>query len=113
MSSTGITLHDTRLGELRQGWPVIVACFCVAVFAWGFGFYGQAVFLAELHRLHGWPASIIGAATTSCYLAGAAAMLFVQRTLNRVGPRAMLTGGVLLMGLGAVGFTSAIAEWQM
>jgi hypothetical protein len=48
--------------EFRSGWPAVLACFCVAVFAWGFGFYGQAVFLAELHRLHGWPTSTIGAA---------------------------------------------------
>jgi hypothetical protein len=61
--------------EFRRGWPAVLACFCVAVFAWGFGFYGQAVFLAELHRIHGWPTSTIGAATTVphwCFVGGAA-----------------------------------------
>src|SRR6185437_10807908 len=32
--------------EFRLGWPVVLACFCMAVFSWGFGFYGQAVYLA-------------------------------------------------------------------
>lgn len=109
-SLRSVVLQDT---EFRRGWPAVLACFCVAVFAWGFGFYGQAVFLAELHRMHGWPASVIGAATTCFYLGGAVAVPFLQQALDRVGPRVMLTGGVLLMGLGAVGFTSAAAEWQM
>ena len=26
--------------EFRRGWPVVLACFCTAVFAWGFGFLG-------------------------------------------------------------------------
>jgi MFS family permease len=99
--------------EFRRGWPAILACFCVAVFAWGFGFYGQAVFLAELHRMHGWPASIIGAATTCFYLAGAVLMPFVQRALDRFGPRGMLCGGVVLMGIGVVCFTNAAEEWQL
>jgi predicted MFS family arabinose efflux permease len=102
--------HDI---EFRRGWRAVLACFCVAVFAWGFGFYGQSVFLAELHRMHGWPTSVIGAATTCFYLGGAVLMPFVQQSLDRVGPRALLIGGVVLLGLGAIGFTSATAEWQL
>src|SRR6201999_972874 len=90
--------------EFRHGWPAVLACFCVAVFAWGFGFYGQSVFLAQLHRMHGWPTSTIGAATTVCYLCGALLIPFIHHTLDRVGPRTLLTAGVLLMGLGAAGF---------
>jgi MFS family permease len=99
--------------EFRRGWPAILACFCVAVFAWSFGFYGQAVFLAELHRMHGWSTAIIGGATTFFYLGGAVLLPFVQRTLDRSGPRALLTGGVLIMGVGAAGFSNATAEWQL
>ena len=99
--------------EFRRGWPAVLACFCVAVFAWGFGFYGQAVFLAELHRLHGWPASTIGAATTVFYLGGALLMPFIQQTLDRAGARGLLIGGVLLLGVGAAGFCSAVAPWQL
>ncbi|HEX3990603.1 MAG TPA: MFS transporter [Acetobacteraceae bacterium] len=99
--------------EFRRGWPAVLACFCVAVFAWGFGFYGQAVFLAELHRTHGWPTSTIGAATTVFYLCGALLMPFIQQTLDRTGARSLLIGGVLLLGLGAAGFSNAAQPWQL
>src|SRR4051794_4591691 len=87
--------------EFRRGWPVVLACFCVAVFAWGFGFYGQAVYLAELRRLHGWPTSLISLATTFFYVLAALLLPQVHRVLNRVGPRLLLLGGVLAMGGGA------------
>jgi predicted MFS family arabinose efflux permease len=99
--------------EFRHGWQAVLACFGVAIFAWGFGFYGQSVYLAELHRLRGWPTSIIGAATTCFYLAGALLVPFVQRTLDRIGPRGLLAGGVLVIGAGALWFASASAEWQL
>ena len=51
-------------GEFRQGWPVVLACFCTATFAWGFGFYGLSVYFADLHATRGWPASLIASATT-------------------------------------------------
>lgn len=99
--------------ELRRGWPAVFACFCVAIFAWGFGFYGQAVFLEELHRMHGWPTSTIGAATTVFYLCGAVFILFIHQMLDRTGPRVLLIGGVLLLGLGAAGFCNAARPWQL
>jgi predicted MFS family arabinose efflux permease len=99
--------------EFRRGWPAVLACFCVAVFAWGFGFYGQAVFLGELHSMHGWRVSTIGAATTVFYLGGAVLVPFIHETLNRVGPRRLLIGGVLLMGIGATGFSNAAQPWQL
>ena len=99
--------------EFRRGWPAVLACFCVAVFAWGFGFYGQAVFLAELHRMHGWPTSTIGSATTVFYLGGALLMPFIQQALDRAGARALLIGGVLLLGVGAAGFSNAAEPWQL
>jgi hypothetical protein len=34
----------------------------------GFGFSGTSVYLAELHRLHGWSRGLIGAAITTYYL---------------------------------------------
>jgi MFS family permease len=113
MSATRGVYPAPLEAELRNGWPAILACFCVAVFAWGFGFYGQAVFLAELHRMHGWSTAIIGTATTCFYLSGAFLLPFVQRVLDRVGARGLLIGGVLALGVGAAGFGNAVAEWQL
>ena len=34
-----------------EGWRIVAVCFLVATFGWGLCFYGQSVYLAELHRL--------------------------------------------------------------
>src|SRR5215831_5661447 len=52
-------MTDNALGiavpsEIRQHWCAVAACFLTAVFAWGFGFYSQSIYLSELHRLRGW-----------------------------------------------------------
>jgi MFS family permease len=92
---------------------VILACFCVAVFAWGFGFYGQSVYVAELQRLRGWPTSAITAATTTFYLSGAILMPFVGGALAYLGPRTILLCGAALLGGGACLFGGAFAPWQL
>jgi predicted MFS family arabinose efflux permease len=99
--------------EFRRGWPVVAACFCVAVFAWGFGFYGQAVYLAELQRLHGWSAGVVSSATTCFYMVGACLMTQVHRAVQRLGPRVVLAGGALILGAGAVLLSLVTAPWQM
>jgi MFS family permease len=99
--------------ELRTGWPVVLAGFCSAVFAWGFGFYGQAVYLAELQAIHHWPAATISSATTCYYLGGAVLMPFVHQVISRIGARAMLAGGAVLMACGASAFSLVQAPWQM
>ena len=107
------TAAAPREAEFARGWRAVLACFCVAIFAWGFGFYGQSVYLAELHRLRGWPTAVIGAATTVFYLVGALLVPFVQRVLDRIGARGLLAGGVLILGVGALWFANAAAEWQL
>ena len=62
-----------------EGWRIVLVCFLLATFGWGLGFDGQSVYVAELHRLHGWPASLISSGTTFYYLAGAALVVFVTR----------------------------------
>ena len=91
----------------------MLACFATATFAWGFGFYGQSVYLAELQRLHGWSASTSRGASTLFYLAGALVLVRVHAALARLGPRPILAGGVALLGLGASAFVSSGAPWQI
>jgi MFS family permease len=107
------TAPSAAAGEFHRGWPAVLACFCTAVFAWGFGFYGQAVYLAELHRLHGWPSGLISSATTCFYLTGSLLMAFVHRAVERFGPRAVLAGGLVILAAGAVGLSQVTAPWQL
>ncbi len=104
---------SAEAGEFRQGWPVVLACFCTAVFAWGFGFYGQSVYFAELQRIHAWPASLIASATTVYYLSGAVLLTRVHRAIELLGPRWLLASGAIVLGLGAIGLSKVQAPWQL
>jgi MFS family permease len=96
-----------------DGWRIVAACFLVATFGWGLGFYGQSVYLAELHRLHGWPASLISSATTFFYLLGAVLVAFVSEAVRGFGPRNCLLGGVIAMAAAAVLMGQVAAPWQL
>jgi MFS family permease len=95
------------------GWRIVAVCFLVATFGWAFGFYGQSVYLAELHRLHGWSASLISAATTFFYLFGAVIVAFVSEAVRAFGPRNCLLGGVVTMAVAAVMIGQVTAPWQL
>ena len=67
-----------------HGWRVVFACFVMAMLVWGFGFYGHGFYLAELQRLHGWPASLIGSATTAYYLFSALLVIFINDAIHKI-----------------------------
>jgi MFS family permease len=114
MSSVMAHPHaSAQTSEFRQGWSVVLACFCAATFAWGFGFYGQSVYFAELQRAHGWPGSLIASATTVYYLSGAIMLTLVHRVIALVGPRTLLAAGAVVLGAGVTALSWASAPWQL
>jgi MFS family permease len=104
---------DTVDNEFRLGWPVVLTCFIVAVFSWGFGAFGPAVYLAELQRQYGWSAAMIGSATTISFMIGAGLLPWVGAAIERAGARAVLTGGVFLLGDGVIGISQVSTPWQL
>ncbi len=96
-----------------DGWRIVAVCFLVATFGWAFGFYGQSVYLAELHRLHGWSASLISAATTFFYLFGALLVVFVSETIRRFGPRNCLVAGTIAMAVAVIVMGQVTSPWQL
>ena len=99
-ASSRITIDETSVRY--DGWRIVAVCFLVATFGWGLGFYGQSVYVAELHRLHGWPASLISSGTTFFYLFGALLVVFVSEAIRSFGPRNCLLAGVCAMAAAAV-----------
>src|SRR3984957_9284777 len=96
-----------------DGWRIVAVCFLVATFGWGFGFYGQSVYVAELHRSHGWPTSVISGATTFFYLFGALLVAFMSEAIRTVGPRNCLLGGIFSLAI-AAGLIGLVTEpWQL
>ncbi len=100
-------------GEFILGWPAVLACFCLAVFAWGFGFYGQSVYFAALRGTQGWSAALISGATTTFYLWGALLLALVPRAIERFGVRGVAVSGALLLGIGTVSLSRVTAPWQL
>ncbi|MBO0710884.1 MAG: MFS transporter [Acetobacteraceae bacterium] len=99
--------------EIRRHWAAVLACFACAVFAWGFGFYGQSVLLAEIARSRGWAVGVVSGANTVFYLAGALLLSLVHRTIARFGPRSVLIAGALLLGAGASLFARAATLFEL
>lgn len=98
---------------LTRGWSVVVACGLIAACSWGLGFYGLGVYLEALHRLHGWPTSLISTAITMYYLVGALGLLLVGDALERRGPAAVMVYGSVTMGA-AVAVLGWLREpWQL
>jgi MFS family permease len=96
-----------------HGWKVVGCAFLIAVFGWGFGFYGIGVFLAELVERHGWTTRSVASAVTVLYLVGAGLIATVGSAFERFGPRRVVLAGVAAMGLGAAGLTFVTAPWQL
>lgn len=105
------TIDETSIRY--EGWRIVVVCFLLATFSWAFGFYGQSVYVAELQRLHGWPASLISSATTFFYLFGAALVAFVAEAIRALGVRKCLIAGILVMAAAAVAMGQVTAPWQL
>ena len=86
------------------GWRVVIACFAMTFFGFGFGFYGHSVYLAALTIRDGTDApriavSTVSTAVTVYYLAAAAVMVFISDLMVRLGPRLLATIGAVMMGL--------------
>ena len=112
VSSPGPAVID-ETSVRYEGWRIVAVCFLVATFGWGLGFYGQSVYLAELHRLRGWPTSLISTATTFFYLFGAVLVAFISEAVRSFGPRNCLLGGVVTMAAAAVLIGEVTAPWQL
>jgi predicted MFS family arabinose efflux permease len=95
------------------GWRIVAVCFLVATFGWAFGFYGQSVYLAELHRIHGWPTSLISTATTFFYLFGALLVAFVSEAIRTLGPRNCMLAGLLAIASAVALIGQVTAPWQL
>ena len=114
MALPGITADAPDEASPRYaGWRVVAACFVVAMFCWGFGLYSHGIYLTELHRLRGWSASSISAATTAYYLLTAFLVVFISDAIARLGPRAVLLVGAccLVASVALLAFVGAL--WQL
>lgn len=96
-----------------DGWRIVAVCFLVANFGWATGFYGQSIYVAELHRIHGWSTSLISAATTFFYLLGAIFVAFVSEAIRAFGPRNCMLAGVTAIAAATALLGQVTSPWQL
>jgi MFS family permease len=88
------------------GWRVVIGCFTMTFFGFGFGFYGHSVYLAALTIRDGSEPPIavgtVSTAVTAYYLAAAAIMVFISDMVAKLGPRLFTAIGALMMGISLV-----------
>jgi MFS family permease len=105
--------HDDESSPRYHGWRVVAACFVMALFCWGFGLYGHGVYLAELQHIHGWPTSLISAASTTTYLVSAVLVVFTSDAIARLGPKRFALMGVAAMAAATVLIPFVAEPWQL
>ncbi|MFX8160737.1 hypothetical protein ABTL01_20455, partial [Acinetobacter baumannii] len=71
------------------------------------------VYVAELQRARGWPASLISSGTTFFYLFGALLVVFVGEAVRKYGPRICLISGTLAMAAASVAVGAVREPWQL
>lgn len=95
------------------GWKVVATAFVVALFSWGFAFYGSGVFLHALHQDRGWRISVISSAITAQYVLSAGIVAYLSDIHHRLGVARTTRLGVVLLALGALGWALAREPWQL
>ncbi|MBR0709816.1 MULTISPECIES: MFS transporter [Bradyrhizobium] len=96
-----------------RGWRVVLACFLMAFFMFGFGLYGQGVYLAELQRAHGWPGTLVSAASTFSFLLTSVLVIFTDDLLDRIGLRSLILCGLSALGASTVLLALMQTPWQL
>jgi MFS family permease len=105
--------HDDEASPRYAGWPVVLACFLVALFIFGFGLYGHGIYVAEFQRLRGWPAALVSGASTLSFLLSNIFAMFTSELIARLGLRRLVLCGIA--GLAASTTLLAVARepWQL
>jgi MFS family permease len=85
----------------------------MALFCWGFGFYGHSVFLAELQSRHGWPVALIAGASTVSSLVTALLLAFVADAIMLIGLRRVILAGIATLAASALVLPHITAPWQL
>jgi MFS family permease len=105
--------RPTAHGGVFHGWRVVAACFVVAAFTWALGLFGASVYLKAVTAAHGWPIGEVASAITLFFLVSASIQRLVGRSIDRWGPRPVLSIGAVAMALGVAAIGQVREPWQL
>jgi MFS family permease len=95
------------------GWRVVLACFLVAMFIFGFGLYGHGVYVAELRRLRGWSADLVSSASTLTFLLSSIFAMFTHELLAKFGSKRLVLLGITALAASTILLAFATTPWQL
>jgi MFS family permease len=102
-----------NLKSMFYGWVVVWAAFAIAIFGWGLGFYGPAIYLKTVQDAHGWSVGLASVAVTLHFLIGAFVVANLPRLHRRFGVPHVTVVGACLLALGVMGWAFAMEPWQL
>jgi len=95
------------------GWRVVLACFLLSLFIFGFGLYGHGVYVAELQRLRGWSAPLISGAITLTFLLSSIFATFTHELVARFGSKRLILFGITALAASTILLAFATEPWQL
>lgn len=104
--------HD-ETSPRYAGWRVVLACFLVALFIFGFGLYGHGVYVAELQRLRGWSAPLVSGAITLTFLLSSIFATFTHELVARFGSKRLILLGIAALAASTILLAFATEPWQL
>jgi MFS family permease len=105
-------MHD-ETSPRYAGWRLVLACFLLALSIFGFALYGQGVYLVELQRLNGWPASLISGAITLSLLIGNVIVIFTDEIVACLGLKRLVLAGIASLAGSMALLAFASAPWTL
>ncbi|MEO7854979.1 MAG: MFS transporter [Rubrivivax sp.] len=93
-------VDEFRSARPIAGWRVVLTSFCMALGAWGLGFYALSAYAQFLGRAGRFSPALLSLASTWYFLVGAAALYAVESAARRFGVRRVTLIGLLLMAGG-------------
>ena len=98
---------------MLSNWRIVAATFTMAVFAWGIGFYGLAVYLVALSGAHGWPIAAVSTPITAYYMIGAAITVYSGDLYRRFAAPAVIAVGAVAMAASLLALGAVTRPWQL
>lgn len=96
-----------------HGWWVVFCAFVIALYGWGFGFYGLSLYLVALHQELHWTPAMISTGITFYYVLGAFVVMQVGDAIQRAGARLIVLVGMALMAAGVATLAVIREPWQL
>jgi len=108
-----VTATRGQTAALFYGWRVVAACFVIASVTWSLGLFGASVYLQAVTRAHNWQIAGMSSAITLFFLVSASIQRIVGRSIDRFGPRPVLSMGTLSLSVGVALVGQVTAPWQL